>query len=122
MRRQDERAHRHPCSGGNWYFNFDKTIITLNSIKVENLYAVIQYLAENGKYDNAGEKAWKVDTESTIHKCLDTLPPVKSKYYKSSDQIAEEYKDYILEDCRDILVKQVSSYEDEILKTVLGCF
>ena len=108
--------------GGNWYFNFDKTIITLNSIKVENLYAVIQYLAENGKYDNAGEKAFKQNTEDTIHKCLDTLPPLKTKYYKSREEIAEEYKDYILEDCRDILVNQVAAIEDDMMKNVLGCF
>lgn len=108
--------------GGNWYFNFDKTIITLNSIKVENLYAVIQYLAENGKYDNAGERAWKQNTEDTIHKCLDTLPPVNSKYYKTREQIAEEYKDYILEDCREILYDQVAAIEYDMMKNILGCF
>lgn len=107
--------------GGNWYFNFDKTIITRNSLQVENLYAVIQYLAENGKYENAGQPAWKQKTEDTIHKCLDTIPPMKSKYFKDKAQIAAENK-YILPDCQETLENQVSAYETEIFKTVLGCF
>ena len=35
---------------------------------------------------------------------------------------ANEYKDYILEDCRDILVNQVAAIEDDMMKNVLGCF
>lgn len=36
--------------GGKYYFGFDKSPITLDSIKVENLHAVLDYVAANGKY------------------------------------------------------------------------
>ncbi|RHO61114.1 uroporphyrinogen decarboxylase [Eubacterium sp. AM05-23] len=36
--------------GGNYFFNFDKEIITLDSINIENYNAVIDYVLENGKY------------------------------------------------------------------------
>lgn len=36
--------------GGNYLFNFDKEIITLDSINVDNYHAVINYVRENGRY------------------------------------------------------------------------
>jgi hypothetical protein len=36
--------------GGKYMFGFDKGIITADSVNIENLQAVLQYVAENGKY------------------------------------------------------------------------
>lgn len=104
--------------GGGYYFGFDKTIITLNTINPENLFAVIDYVAENAKYDNAGEKAWKVDTADTIHKCLDTIPKFQAKNYISAEQ--RDAVPYILPDCHDIMVKEATAYEDMLFKTIIG--
>ena len=67
--------------GGNYYFNFDKTILTLNSINLENLYAVIDYVHENGKYENAGQRSTVQDKKDTIKPVLKDIPNFKTKYY-----------------------------------------
>jgi Uroporphyrinogen decarboxylase (URO-D) len=36
--------------GGKYYFSFDKVIITADSVNIDTLQAVLQYVAENGKY------------------------------------------------------------------------
>ena len=36
--------------GGKYMFGFDKAIITADSVNIDNLQAVLQYVAENGKY------------------------------------------------------------------------
>jgi uroporphyrinogen-III decarboxylase len=36
--------------GGKYYFSFDKVIITKDSVNIDNLQAVLQYVSENGKY------------------------------------------------------------------------
>ena len=36
--------------GGKYFFNFDKSPVTLNSVKVENLKAVLDYVATNANY------------------------------------------------------------------------
>ncbi|AOY74769.1 uroporphyrinogen decarboxylase family protein [Clostridium formicaceticum] len=36
--------------GGKYYFGFDKSIITVDSVNIENLQAVVQYVAENANY------------------------------------------------------------------------
>ncbi|AOT71004.1 uroporphyrinogen decarboxylase family protein [Geosporobacter ferrireducens] len=36
--------------GGKYYFGFDKSIITVDSVNIENLQAVLQYVAENANY------------------------------------------------------------------------
>ena len=36
--------------GGNYFFDFDKSPITLDSINLENYTAVLQYVLDNGKY------------------------------------------------------------------------
>ena len=104
--------------GGNYYFGFDKTIITLNSIVPENLFAVCDYVAENTKYANAGEKSFKLNTEDTIHKCLDTIPEFKAKYYKGKEDYMQG--DYILPDCKEIMASQAAAQEDAFFKLILG--
>ena len=36
--------------GGHYIFDFDKNIITTNSVNVGNLKSVLNYVTENGKY------------------------------------------------------------------------
>ena len=43
--------------GGRFIFNFDKSAMSLDTINIENYAAVIQYVAENTNYQNAGATA-----------------------------------------------------------------
>jgi hypothetical protein len=105
--------------GGNYYFGFDKTILTLSSINLENLYAVIDYVHDNGVYTNAGERSTVENKEDTIHSVLKDLPKFTSKYYVPSDEYKEN-NHYILSDCEDIMYNQVQAYEDQMFKTIMG--
>ncbi|MFA0815184.1 MAG: uroporphyrinogen decarboxylase [Anaerofustis sp.] len=107
--------------GGNYYFNFDKTILTLGSIKLENLYAVIDYVHENGTYTNAGQRSTVQDKKDTIKPVLKDIPKFKSKYYISAEQYRAENK-YILPDCEEIMYRQVQQYEDAMFKSIMGVF
>ena len=105
--------------GGNYYFNFDKTILTLGSIQLENLIAVIDYVAENGRYDNAGQPSTSQKREDTIQPVLKELAPFTSKYYSRISQEAQQ-QSYILKDCEELMREQLQRYEDAMLKTILG--
>lgn len=72
--------------GGNYYFNFDKSPYSLNTINPDNYRAVLEYVRDNGTYANAGEKVWTVDRETTIDHVLKEIPPFESKYYHDYDQ------------------------------------
>ncbi|MPW26555.1 uroporphyrinogen decarboxylase [Alkalibaculum sp. M08DMB] len=41
--------------GGKYVFDFDKSAMSLDTINIENFTAVIEYVAENTKYHNAGQ-------------------------------------------------------------------
>ena len=88
--------------GGNYYFDFDKGILTLGDIVPENLYAVIDYIVENSAYPNAGQPSMKRKTEDTIHPCLKDIPPVVSSHYTTREQFAQD-SDLALENGRDIM-------------------
>ncbi len=107
--------------GGNYYFNFDKTILTLNSINLENLYAVIDYVHENGKYENAGQRSTVQDKKDTIKPVLKDIPKFKTKYYIPEEQYRAENK-YILPECEEIMYKQVQQQEDAMFKSIMNLF
>lgn len=105
--------------GGNYYFGFDKTILTLSSLKLENLYAVLDYVYENGKYDNAGERSTVENKEDTIHHVLKDIPKFKSRLYDDMD-IYKQQRKYIIPECEEIMYKQVENAQDNMLKTIVG--
>ncbi|MBC3796926.1 uroporphyrinogen decarboxylase family protein [Acetobacterium tundrae] len=67
--------------GGNYWFNFDKSPCSLSTIDPENYLAVLEYVRDNGKYDNSGEKVWTNPREDSIDPVLKNIPEFKSKYY-----------------------------------------
>ena len=105
--------------GGNYVFGFDKTILTLNSLKLENLYAVIDYVVENGKYSNAGERSTTQDRKDTVLPVLKDLPKFSSRLYDDMDLYRQEKK-YIIPDCEEVMYSQVQAAQDAMLKTIVG--
>lgn len=70
--------------GGNFVFSFDKSPLSLADVNVENYVAVLKYVAENTKYDNAGEVVIK-EENSSRQQIIEKIPEFKSKYYRSTD-------------------------------------
>ncbi|MCL1913202.1 MAG: uroporphyrinogen decarboxylase [Eubacteriaceae bacterium] len=105
--------------GGNYWFCFDKSPLTLGSTNLENFYAVLDYVAENAFYDNAGEASVTTKKEDTITATLKDLPDFKSKYYVNAADY-EASLDYILPELHGLIAKQVQSYEDSMFRTILG--
>ena len=77
--------------GGNFIFILDKWALNLSDIKQENYIAVLEYVAENGKYTNAGEKVTTAKREDSIKKYSHLYPEFKSKYIVSFDEVKKEY-------------------------------
>ena len=104
--------------GGNYYFTFDKSPLTLGSTNLENFYAVLDYVYENGKYENAGQPSVENKREDTIKPTLKDLPEFKSKYYRSREEYAATHT-YSVPALNDIVFDQVQQYEDAIFKTIM---
>lgn len=78
--------------GGNYFFCFDKSALDITDINPENYVAVLEYVRDNGKYSNAGEKVSTADKDSTIIKGLTKkYPEFKSKYVLSFEDFKKEY-------------------------------
>jgi hypothetical protein len=105
--------------GGNYYFNFDKAPMTLGSTNLENYYAVIEYVAENGKYENAGERAFASERESTIKPVLKEIPEFKSKYYQTKEEYMQN-NSYPIEEIKPVIASIMEGYETMTLKTIMG--
>jgi len=82
--------------GGKYIFSFDKPILTVNDINVENLAAVLEYVRDNGAYANPGETAglsfrqedYKVDPSQTRKlesKYLTNWEEYKTLYPQTTD-------------------------------------
>ncbi|MFZ7120139.1 MAG: uroporphyrinogen decarboxylase family protein [Eubacteriaceae bacterium] len=77
--------------GGNYIFIFDKFAINPTDINPENYVAVMEYILENGKYDNAGELVTTAKKEDSIQKYSHLYPEFKSKYILSFDEFKKIY-------------------------------
>ena len=78
--------------GGNYYFTWSKSGLSINDIDVDNYVGVSEYVRDNTKYDNAGDTVYDCDPDTTIHKGLmDKYPPFTSKYVLSFDEYMKEY-------------------------------
>lgn len=105
--------------GGNYYFNFDKAPLTLGSTNLENYYAVVEYVAENSTYENAGERAFVSDRESTIKHVLKDIPVFTSKYYQTKEDYMQN-NSYPIEEIKPIIASITEGYETMTLKTIMG--
>ncbi len=103
--------------GGNYYFSFDKTLLSIKPEKLENLYAVCSWVTENTNYANAGQKSTAADVKSTITHY--NVPDFKSKYYVSKEEYRQN-NSYILKDVEDLVFKDVQRYEDMMFKFFMG--
>lgn len=96
--------------GGNYYFCFDKSALNPEDINVENYTAVMEYVRDNTKYANAGEKISQTDRESTIIKGLRAkYPDIPSKYLLSYDEYKKEYPP-VTEDVEPLIRKMYDKY------------
>ena len=77
--------------GGNYFFCFDKSALNLEDINTENYVAVLEYVLDNGKYDNAGELVTTDKKEDSIQKFAHTYPEFQSKYYVPFDEFKKVY-------------------------------
>ena len=79
--------------GGNYYFCWDKSALSLDDINVENYVAVMEYVRDNYKYDNAGSPVDAgLKKEDTIVKGLRSkYPEFQSKYVLSFEEYKKEY-------------------------------
>ncbi|MFZ7132974.1 MAG: uroporphyrinogen decarboxylase family protein [Eubacteriales bacterium] len=105
--------------GGNYFFCFDKSPLTLDSCNLENLYAVVDFVAENGKYENAGQKSMVTKGEDSIKHVLKDIPAFKSQYYVSKEEYIKN-NSYNRKDLEPIIYEQVQQYEDFMFKTMMG--
>lgn len=67
--------------GGNYVFSFDMSPLSLNDVNIENYVAVLEYVAENSKYSNAGEVSI-LEEKLSKQVVINEIPEFESKYYK----------------------------------------
>lgn len=77
--------------GGNYQFITDKSALALSDINPENYVAVLEYVLENGKYDNAGELVTTAKKEDSIQKFSHLYPPFESKYVETFEQATKDH-------------------------------
>lgn len=77
--------------GGNFIWKFDKSTLSINDINPENYVAVMEYVLENSKYDNAGELVTTDKKEDSVVKYSHLYPEFKSKYVVSFDEFKKSY-------------------------------
>ena len=98
-----------------YIFAFDKGAVSLDSINLDNYVAVMNYVAENSAYDNAGENS--LVCEETNPPCL-SIPSLKSKY----ELDWEEYKlrhPEIIPELEPIIKEQLTQYRRMVLDFLL---
>lgn len=80
--------------GGKYIFNFDKVLISANSVKLENLIAVTEYVRDHSKYENAGETAGipfnKEDYTAPACEWVDSKYYLTADEYKSANKLVTE--------------------------------
>lgn len=104
--------------GGNYIFNFDKSPTTLSSTNLENLKAVVDYVADHGTYNNAGERVWLKDKEETIHKVRHTIPKFQSKYFIDAEKYLNDCS-YPVKELEPIIAKIIEKNNIKTIKSVL---
>lgn len=100
--------------GGRFIFNFDKSAMSLDTINIENYAAVIQYVAENTNYQNAGATAR--GPENTPYEKPDTtVSSFASPFYTNWKDVPKTEIEASLESTVDPLLQ---SYEDMLYRMI----
>jgi len=101
--------------GGNYIFAFDKGAVSLDSINLDNYVAVMNYVAENSAYGNAGENSLVCEKTNPPRLSISSL---KSKY----ELDWEEYKlrhPEIIPELEPIIKEQLTQYRRMVLDFLL---
>ena len=98
--------------GGRFIFDFDKSAMSLDTINFDNYAAVIQYVAENTNYSNAGETV-KDTNLNTYEKPDTTVAAFESPYYINWENVE---KDEIETELQDTVNPILQSYEDMLYR------
>lgn len=77
--------------GGKYYFRTDKSPLTINDIKLENLCAVTEYVRDHGVYANAGETAGLAFNKEDYKVDPSASRKLDSKYYRTWEQFKAEH-------------------------------
>ena len=77
--------------GGNFEWRFDKNALHLGDINPDSYRALMEFVLENSKYENAGEVATTVRREDTVKKFSHEYPEFTSKYIVTYDEWKKEY-------------------------------
>ncbi|WP_133964565.1 uroporphyrinogen decarboxylase family protein [Eubacterium limosum] len=104
--------------GGNYFFNFDKSPYSLNTINPENYKAVLEYVRDNGTYENAGQRVWDKPKEDTIDHVLADIPEFRSKYYTPYDTFKEDHP-APRADLDDVVGQKMQQYEDMLFHMLM---
>ncbi len=75
--------------GGQLVFSFDKGILTMADVNMENLIAVLETVRDYGVYSNAGESCGIPFNQADYKKS--DMPEFKSEAYMSWDKYKEEF-------------------------------
>lgn len=97
--------------GGNYIFSFDKNPLSLNSINLENYIAVIDYVAENTWYTNAGELAIDRKRYGTV--TCPAIPELKTKYLEN------DFSEKDTTDIDEVMSRQLRKYDTVLINMLL---
>lgn len=101
--------------GGNYYFNFDKGPLMLGDINIDNYLATLEYVRDNTRYDNAGQKSTTYEhCEGAKHY---DVPKFESKYYITWDKFKADHPE-IDPRFEDIIKPQVQATEEMLFSLV----
>ena len=96
--------------GGNFYFRFDKSVYTVKDMNIENYFALMDYIQEHSKYDNAGQPSMTGDKAASIQRgYADNYPAFKSKYFVSFEEFTADYP-YVYPQAEELMRAQYEKY------------
>ncbi|AKL96838.1 hypothetical protein CACET_c33950 [Clostridium aceticum] len=100
--------------GGKYYFTFDKSPVSLDSINVENYAAVLKYVAENTNYHNAGEAAAS-EKKIEVKPVSKDIPVFQSKYYTPWEAYKEKHPEMDAK-LEPVMAPKIQSYEEMMFR------
>ena len=102
--------------GGKYYFEFDKGPLSLDTINVENYRAVLEYVAENTTYTNAG-KSVNPQAQPKQAPARVEIPQIESKYYHTWPEYRAEHPN-MNPSLEPVMAPKLQSYEDMVFNLV----
>ncbi|WP_195269515.1 uroporphyrinogen decarboxylase [Eubacterium sp. 1001713B170207_170306_E7] len=100
--------------GGRYIFDFDKSALSLDTVNIENYAAIIQYIAENTWYPNAGESVKTVNADN-YPKPDTTVGSFDSPLYTNWKNVK---KNEVEDKLADTITPTLQSYEDMLYRMI----